>query len=94
MSLKELRLTGRDILEVAKALSSETTLRILHLLSEEKLDVSTIARRLDLSESYISEEIQRLKNLQLINVSYASGKKGIRKICELAVGRIIMEIKP
>jgi len=94
MPLKELTLTGEEALKVVQALSSETGFKILQLLSKEKnLDVSTIAKLLKLSEPYISEEIKLLEKLQLINVSYAPGKRGIRKICELAVEKVIIVIK-
>lgn len=93
MPLKELKLAGREALEVLQALSSETSFRVLQLLSKEKLDVSTIAKRLRLSEAHISEEVSRLENLQLIKVSYAPGKRGIRKICELAVQKVLIVIK-
>ena len=94
MSLKELKLTGKEALKVAQALSSETCFQILQLLSKEKLDVSTIARHLKLSEAYISGEISLLEDLKLIKVSYAPGKRGIRKICELAVKKVLIVIKP
>ncbi len=93
LSLKELKLTNEKALKIARVLSSETNVRILHLLSKEQLDVSTIAQRLKLSEAYASEEISKLEKLGLINVSYAPGKRGIRKICELAVGKVTIVIQ-
>lgn len=94
MPLKEMKLTDRETLKVAKAFSSETTFKMLRLLSKEKMDVSTIASRLKLSEAYASKEVSMLEKLGLIKVSYTPGKRGIRKICELAVGKIIIVIKP
>ena len=94
MSLKELKVTDEEALKVAKALSSETAFKILRLISEEQLDISTIARRLKLSEAYVSEAMHMLEKLGLIKVSYAAGKRGIRKICELAAGKITIVIKP
>jgi len=82
-----------EALKVAEALNS-TTLRILQVLSQERLDVSTIAIKLDLSEAYISEQVRVLEELKLIKVSYERGKRGIRKICESAVGAITIVIKP
>jgi len=93
LALEEMTVTGEEALKVAEALNS-TTLRMLQLLSEERLDVSTIAERLDLSEAYMSEQIRLLEELKLINVDYERGKRGIRKICELAVKKIIIVIKP
>lgn len=94
MSLKELKLTGVEALQVARALSSEVAFKILRLLYQEQLDVSTIARRLKLSEAYVSEEVSKLEKLGLIKVSYAPGMRGIRKICELTVEKVTIVIKP
>jgi len=85
--------SGEDALQVADALNS-TSLRVLQLLSKERLDISTIAKRLELSQPYISEQVRKLQETNLIRVSYESGKRGIRKICELAVRKIIIEIHP
>ena len=79
MSLEELKLTGKEALKVARALSSETCFQILQLLSKEKLDVSTIAEWMKLSEPHISEEISLLENLQMIKVSYALEREGSEK---------------
>ena len=93
MALGELVVTGEEALKVADALTS-TSFRMLQLLSEERLDVSTIAERLELSEAYISEQIRLLEELKLIKVGYERGKRGIRKMCELAVEKITIVIKP
>ena len=93
MSLKELTVTGSEALKVADALNS-TTYRILQLISKEHLDVSTIAVRLGFSEAYVSEQIRVLEDLKLIQVNYERGKRGIRKICALAVDKVTIIIKP
>jgi predicted transcriptional regulator len=80
-----------EALKVAEALTA-TTLKILRILSAERLDVSTIATRLGLSEAYISEQVRLLEELKLINVNYERGKRGIRKICETAVGKITLVV--
>jgi predicted transcriptional regulator len=67
---------------------------LLQILSQERLDVSTIAVRLGLSEAYISEQVRVLEELKLIKVGYERGKKGIRKICESAIKVITIVIKP
>jgi predicted transcriptional regulator len=89
---EELKITGREAVNLIQGLSSITSFKILQLLSKEELDVSTIARRMKLSEAHISGEIQRLADLQLIKVTYAPGKRGIRKICILAVRQICITI--
>jgi len=85
--------TGEDALKVADALTS-TSFKMLQLLSEERLDVSTIAERLGLSEAYMSEQVRLLEELKIIEVNYERGKRGIRKMCKLAVKKITIIIKP
>jgi predicted transcriptional regulator len=80
-----------EALKVAEALTA-TTLKILRLLSRERLDVSTIATKLGLSEAYISEQVHSLEELKLVSVNYERGKRGIRKVCETAVGKITFVI--
>ncbi|MGB9134483.1 MAG: helix-turn-helix domain-containing protein [Candidatus Bathyarchaeia archaeon] len=93
MTLEEIVATGEAALKIADALTS-TSLRILQLVSQQPLNVTTIARKLDMSEAYMSEQIRTLEEAKLIKVSYERGKRGIRKLCELAVSRIIIVIKP
>ena len=93
MELGEIVVTGEEALKVADALTS-TSLQILQLISDKRLDVSTIAKKLDLSEPYMSEQVRMLEDIKLIKVGYERGKRGIRKLCELAVGRVIIVIEP
>jgi predicted transcriptional regulator len=87
LSTEELTVSGNKALEVAEALTA-TSMRILQLLSKERLDITTIGVRLGLSEAYISEQIKVLEALKIVNVSYERGKRGIRKVCQLAIKRI------
>jgi predicted transcriptional regulator len=84
--------SGDDALKVAEAINS-TTLKMLQVLGLERLDVTTISKRLGFSEAYISEQVRLLEDLKLINVSYERGKRGIRKICESAVEKVTLVIK-
>lgn len=93
MALGEIVVTGEEALKVGDALTS-ASLRILQLISDKRLDISTIAKMLDFSEPYISEQVRILEDVKLIKVGYERGKRGIRKLCELAVGRVIIVIKP
>lgn len=93
MSLKELTVSGSEALQVADALTS-TTYKILQLIAKEQLDVSTIAEKLDFSEAYVSEQIRVLEDLKLIQVHYEKGRRGIRKICMLAIDRVTIVIRP
>lgn len=79
-------------MKVAEAITS-TTIRMLQLLGSESLDVTTISKRLGLSEPYISEQVRLLQDLKLIIVTYERGKRGIRKICKSAVEKVTLIIK-
>lgn len=93
LSEKEITVSGEKALETAEALNA-TTFRMLQLLATEHLDVTTIAKRLDLSEAYISEQVRHLEDLNLIKVCYERGKRGIRKVCTSAVDKITLVITP
>jgi predicted transcriptional regulator len=88
----EIAVSGEDALRVAEALTA-TTMRMLQLLWKEPLDVSTIGKKLGLSQAYISEQVKLLEELKLLNVNYATGKRGIRKICSPAVEQVTLMIK-
>jgi predicted transcriptional regulator len=81
-----------EALKVADALTA-TTMKMLQLLWIEPLDVSTIGKKLHLSQAYISEQVKRLEELGLLNVSYHPGKRGIRKVCSPAVAEVTLVIK-
>jgi predicted transcriptional regulator len=91
-SKKEIVVSGDDALRVAEALTA-TTMKMLQLLWKEPLDVSTIGRKLNLSQAYISEQVKLLEELKLLNVTYAPGKRGIRKICSPAVEQVTLIIR-
>jgi predicted transcriptional regulator len=88
---EEMVVSGEKALEVAEALTA-TSMKILQLLSKERLDISTIGLRLDLSEAYISEQIRIMEDLSLVKVNYERGKRGIRKVCEAAVRKVTIII--
>ncbi len=92
LSTKERVVSGNEALKIAEAINS-TTMRMLQVLGSECMDVTSISKRLNLSESYISEQVRVLEDLKLINVRYEPGKRGIRKICESAVEKVTLVIK-
>ncbi len=87
----EIVVSGEKALDIAEALTA-TSMKILQLLSKEQLDITTIGLRLGLSEAYISEQVRVMEDLKLVNVTYARGKRGIRKVCETAIKRVTIVI--
>jgi predicted transcriptional regulator len=89
---KEATVGGEEALKVADALTA-TTMKMLKLLWVEPLDISTIGKKLGLSQAYISEQVKVLEELKLLNVTYLPGKRGIRKVCSPAVEKVTLLIK-
>ena len=90
---KDMVVLGEEAVKVADALTA-TTMKMLQLLWEEPLDVSTIGKKLGLSQAYISEQVKLLEGLGMLNVAYVTGKRGVRKVCSPAVEQITLVIKP
>ena len=57
----------RDIVQIFKALSDETRLRILCLLSQHELCVCELVDILGMAQSRISHQLQILKSARLVN---------------------------
>lgn len=80
------------VVKVAKALASETRWAILKLLQKKQMDVSRIAKELKQTEANISAQIKILEDAGLIRSHYEPGDHGVRKVCETAVDKIIIEL--
>jgi len=91
--MPELHVKKEDIAKVSKALGSSTRWEILRLLKNEKQDVSRIAITLNQTEANISAQIKILERSGLIKSHYEPGEHGVRKVCELSVDRIVIDIE-
>ena len=91
LPLKEITAQGDLALRIAEALNA-TTMKMLQILANEHLDVTTISKKLGLSEAYISEQVRELEELGLITVHYEKGKRGIRKVCASAVEKVTLVV--
>jgi len=76
---------------IVKALSSRTRRKILSEIRIQPMDVSRIARKLDMTEANISAQISKLAEANLIVCDYASGQHGVRKISRLKYSKIKFE---
>jgi len=89
---KEITVSGEKALKIADILTA-TNLKILRLIRSEPLYISTLAKKLVLSEAYISEQIKALEKLGMVNVTYITGDRGVRKMCTSDMERITIIIK-
>ncbi len=85
--------SGKSVEGVASALKSETRREIIRILRKEALDVSRLAAKLNQTEANVSAQIQQLQKVGLVKSRYEPGGHGVRKICEVNVNRIIIELE-
>ena len=81
-----------DTEKVAKALKSPTRLKILKILRKKSMDVSRIAKALGQTEANISAQIQHLQKADLVSCTYKAGDHGVRKICDVIVDKVIINL--
>ncbi|MEB3806755.1 MAG: ArsR family transcriptional regulator [Desulfurococcales archaeon] len=84
----------RHIAKVSKILASETRTKILEVLAEGPTDLDSLAKQIGQSKANISSQIRQLESIGIIRASYVPGNRGIKKILELNVDRILMAVKP
>lgn len=89
---EELVVSGEKALKVAGALNV-ANFKILKAIQKESLYISSLARILGYTESYISEKIALLEELGLVNIKYERGKRGIRKIASSKLGRLVINLE-
>lgn len=83
----------RYIAMVANALSSETRAKILAYISQRPADLEEIARAVGQSKANISSQIRKLENVSIVRSRYAPGGRGIKKIVELNVDRVVFHLR-
>ncbi len=89
---RTLTISGKPVEGVASALKSETRREIIKILRKEPLDVSRLAARLNQTEANVSAQIQQLQKVGLVKSRYEPGGHGVRKICEVTIDRIVIEL--
>ena len=79
----------RYVAMVAGALASETRARIIDYLRGGPVDLEEIARAVGQSKANISSQIRKLESVNIVRSKYAPGSRGIKKIVELNVDRVV-----
>ncbi len=82
----------KAIVNVAKALASETRWAILKLLTEKEYDISRLATAMQQTEANVSAQVKHLEKAKLITCRYEPGEHGVRKVCKAVVNEIIIKI--
>ena len=82
-----------ELIEVSKALSNPTRLRILKLLYYSSLSVNEIAAELKLPQSTTAVHIKSLEEAGLIASEAIPGNHGIKKICRRTKDLIAIDLR-
>jgi predicted transcriptional regulator len=86
----ELIVDNGEIKHVAKALSSETRLKMLKLIENNPLSLSEIARQLEMSPTNIQIQMKFLEYAGLVKSHYKAISQGISKICESNINKVVL----
>ena len=81
-----------EAMRVLKALASEPRLRILELISHEVLNVSEIAKALDVPISTATRDISILEETGLLRSELKPASRGLQKVCMRVPDTILIEL--
>lgn len=79
---------NKNALKVIKALSSETRINIIELLSANKMNISELSSELNLSNAIIGKHILALEQAGIIKTETIPGKSGKQKVAILQVDTV------
>ena len=81
----------RSALPLLKCLASDIRISILELLQKEgPMRMTDIAERLDITNGSLSPHIKMLSENGFINISFASGKHGMQRICSASDQQLLI----
>ncbi len=80
-------------IKLFECLSSATRIRILELLCEGSRNIGELASLLGISSAITTRHIALLEEVNLIQTKNVPGKRGIQKICSLAVNEIVLNFE-
>lgn len=80
-----------DMVEIAKALSSEIRVEIFKKLLEKPMNVAEISEMFNLPASTAAMHINKLEDAGLILTELVPGTRGTKKVCAAIYHRIIVE---
>jgi predicted transcriptional regulator len=76
-----------------QSLSSDTRIKILQILREDSKNIGELADTIGVSSAMMTRHITALETAGLIKTSSVPGKRGLQKLCSLAVDEIILEFR-
>ncbi len=82
----------RYIAMVSSALASETRARILEYIANRPADLDEISKVVGQSKANVSSQIRKLENVNIVRARYEPGSRGIKKVVELNVDKIVFHV--
>ncbi len=77
---------------VFKALSSETRLKLLRLLTEREMNINELGQALGVMHPTVSKHVQALEEAGLVASAYIPGAQGMQKRCRLNWDRLVLSL--
>lgn len=78
----------KSSLVVYEALASEVRIKIIQLLSKNKMNIKDLAQELQISSPIVTKHIKKLEDAGIIRTEKVPGKSGQQKISILKVDHI------
>lgn len=76
-----------------EALNSDIRIKILNILkTDSEVNISQLAKMLNITNGAMTAHIKKLQDAALINVSSVSGIRGSQKVCRLSTTKIIIDL--
>ena len=85
---------AKAIAKVSSALASESRAKILTILKGGPAALEDIAAQVNQSKANVSSQIRKLEEAGIVRSHYVPGQRGIKKVVELTVNKIVMMISP
>ncbi len=89
---KTLVVDGESAINVLQALSSETRLLILSLLSHRTMNVSSLTETIGLPASTVTFNLKQLEEAGLVSVQYMPGTRGQQKLIAKRYDEILVKL--
>lgn len=80
-------------MKLFEALSSQTRIRILELLAKGPKNIGELAKLLGVSSAITTRHISLMEEAGIIRTENIPGKRGLQKLCHIAVDEIILSFE-
>jgi predicted transcriptional regulator len=85
--------TQDEIITLCKALSSPMRLEMLKLIGERKrINLNDVAEALKITNGAVTQHMKPLLDADLVECTFASGKRGSQKICTLKEHKFLLDL--